>query len=103
MTGLPSRSTGESALQIRPRRLHRLPDTLELTDYLGYERGDPAGRCSGNSRNGSTSKRVQTDIGRGELDVPRDRNGEFDPKIVPKHAAGSRGATSASSRSMAGG
>ena len=57
----------------------------ELTDELGYERGDPAGRGSGNSRNGSYPKTVLTDIGAVDIAVPRDRNGEFDPKIVPKH------------------
>jgi putative transposase len=57
----------------------------EMTDHLGYERGDTAGRGSGNSRNGSSRKRLHTDIGTVDLEVPRDRNGEFDPKIVPKH------------------
>jgi transposase-like protein len=56
----------------------------ELTFELGYERGDPAGRGSGNSRNGTTPKRVFTEIGPVDLDVPRDRNGSFEPIIVPK-------------------
>jgi putative transposase len=56
----------------------------ELTDELGYERGDPAGRGSRNSRNGSYPKTVLTDIGAVDISVPRDRNGEFDPRIVPK-------------------
>ena len=55
----------------------------ELTDHVGYERGDPAGRGSGNSRNGTTPKRVLTEIGAVDLDVPRDRAGSFEPKIVP--------------------
>ena len=58
--------------------------TEELTDHLGYERHAVAGRGSGNSRNGSTPKRVLTEIGAVELDVPRDRAGTFEPKIVPK-------------------
>lgn len=58
----------------------------ELTDHLGYESGDPAGRGSGNSRNGSTSKTVTTTNGAVEVTVPRDRNGSFEPRIVPKHA-----------------
>jgi len=58
----------------------------ELTDHLGYEPGDPAGWGSGNNRNGTSPKTVLTDIGAVELDVPRDRNGTFDPKLVPKHA-----------------
>lgn len=58
----------------------------ELTDHLGYERGDPAGRGSGNSRNGTTPKTVLTDAGAVDLAVPRDRAGSFDPKLVPKGA-----------------
>ena len=58
----------------------------ELTHELGYEKGDPAGRGSGNSRNGTSSKKVLTELGPVELDVPRDRNGAFEPKLVPKGA-----------------
>jgi len=57
----------------------------ELTDHLGYERGDPAGRGSGNSRNGSSSKTVLTDIGAVDVEIPRDRTGEFEPKLISKH------------------
>ena len=57
----------------------------ELTDHLGYEAGDPAGRGSGNNRNGTSPKRVLTDAGAVPVNVPRDRNGEFEPKLVPKH------------------
>ncbi len=63
----------------------------ELTGHLGYEKHDPAGRGSGNSRNGSTPKTVLTDAGAVDLAVPRDRNGSFEPKIVRKgqtHLAG---------------
>ena len=56
----------------------------ELTDHLGYEKGDPAGRGSGNSRNGHSGKTVLTEDGAVELAVPRDRNGSFEPAIVPK-------------------
>lgn len=56
----------------------------ELTDHVGYEVGDRAGHGSGNSRNGTTPKRVLTEIGAVDLDVPRDRDGSFEPKIVPK-------------------
>jgi putative transposase len=58
----------------------------ELTDHLGYEHGDPAGRGSGNSRNGFTSKTVLTEAGPVELTTPRDRSGTFAPLIVPKGA-----------------
>src|SRR3954452_5338648 len=53
----------------------------ELTDHLGYEKHDAAGRGSGNSRNGATGKRLLTEVGGIELDVPRDRNGSFRPQI----------------------
>jgi len=58
--------------------------TEELTDHLGYEEGDRAGRGSGNSRNGITPKRLLTEAGHVDLEVPRDRNSTFDPQIVPK-------------------
>ncbi|SIS04572.1 IS256 family transposase [Micromonospora avicenniae] len=56
----------------------------ELTDHLGYEVGDPAGQGSGNSRNGYSAKTVLTEAGAVEIDVPRDRNGTHEPKIVRK-------------------
>jgi putative transposase len=56
----------------------------ELTDHLGYEKHDPVGYNSGNSRNGKTRKKLKGDFGEIELEAPRDRNGTFEPKIVPK-------------------
>ena len=56
----------------------------EMTGHLGYEKHDPAGRGSGNSRNGTTAKTVLTDVGAVDLAVPRDRNGSFEPQIVRK-------------------
>src|SRR3546814_12788246 len=54
-----------------------------MTDHLGYDRHDPTGRNSGNSRNGTRTKTVLTDnCGPVEIEVPRDRNGSFDPTIV---------------------
>jgi putative transposase len=58
----------------------------ELTGHLGYERGDPAGRGSGNSRNGTTPKTVATEVGDVDLATPRDRLGTFEPRLVPKGA-----------------
>ena len=57
---------------------------VEMADHLGYDRGDAAGAGSGNSRNGFTSKTVITTAGQARIDVPRDRNASFEPKIVPK-------------------
>jgi transposase-like protein len=56
----------------------------ELTEHVGYERGEPEAALYPNSRNGTTPKTVQTEIGDLELRVPRDRNGSFTPMLVPK-------------------
>jgi len=56
----------------------------EMTDHLGYDKHAVEGRGSGNSRNGLTGKTVQTTAGPVDLEVPRDRNGTFDPITVPK-------------------
>jgi putative transposase len=58
----------------------------ELTAHLGYGRHAPAGHHSGNSRNGSIAKTVQTGVGPVPLAVPRDRAGSFEPLLVPKRA-----------------
>jgi putative transposase len=58
----------------------------ELTDHLGYERGERAGHGSGNSRNGTTPKTVGTEVGDIGLDQPRDRNSTFTSALVPKGA-----------------
>nr|WP_300402900.1 IS256 family transposase [uncultured Rhodococcus sp.] len=56
----------------------------EMTEHLGYEKHDAAGRGSGNSRNGTRSKTVLTEIGPVEIDVPRDIDSSFAPQIVKK-------------------
>lgn len=56
----------------------------EMTAHLGYEKHAPEGRNSGNSRNGTTSKQVIGESGEMQIEVPRDRNGEFAPQLVPK-------------------
>lgn len=56
---------------------------VELTEHLGYEKHDPAGRGSGNSRNGTVPKRIDTEVGPVGLDRPRDRNGSFTSRLVP--------------------
>ena len=58
----------------------------EMTDHLGYESGDPIGHGTGNNRNGTSPKQVLTEIGAVDLDIPRDRNATFEPRIVPKGA-----------------
>src|SRR6266404_5829158 len=56
----------------------------ELTDHLGYEKHDPSGYKSGNSRNGKSQKKLKGDFGEIDLETPRDRNGTFEPKIIEK-------------------
>jgi transposase-like protein len=56
----------------------------EMDDHLGYAKHDAAGRDGGNSRNGTRAKTVLTDIGPVEIEVPRDREASFEPKIVGK-------------------
>jgi putative transposase len=56
----------------------------ELTEHLGYDKHDPMGRNRGNSRNGTRTKTVLTEIGPVEIEVPRDRDSTFEPVIVRK-------------------
>ena len=77
--------TGEGGFlpEIVKRVLERGLQT-ELSGHLGYEKGDPAGRGSPNSRNGSTPRTVLSEVGEIDLDTPRDRNCSFEPKLVAK-------------------
>jgi putative transposase len=59
----------------------------ELTEHLGYEPYEAKGRNSGNSRNGGYSKKVRTSDGETLIEVPRDRNGTFEPHIVKRYAS----------------
>ena len=77
--------TGEGGLlqQLTKRVIEAAMDG-EITDHLGYEKHDPAGKDGGNSRNGSRAKTVLTDVGPVEITVPQDRDGSFEPQIVRK-------------------
>jgi putative transposase len=66
------------------RRLVERAMDAELTDYLGYEHGQPPPGGAGNTRNGTTPKTLQTDHGPVRIEAPRDRKGSFEPQIVPK-------------------
>ena len=57
----------------------------ELTHHLGYEKHDSGANDSGNSRNGTSTKTLKGDFGEAVIEVPRDRNGTYEPKIVPRH------------------
>ena len=56
----------------------------ELTDHLGYERGESAPSARPNTRNGTTAKTVDSEVGPFEIEVPRDRAGSFTPRLVRK-------------------
>ncbi len=66
------------------RQVLELGLEVEMAEHLGYDKHDPAGRDGGNSRNGTRSKTVITEVGPVEIDVPRDRDGSFEPKTVRK-------------------
>ena len=82
----PEQIIGENGLlkQLTKALLERAMHA-ELDEHLGYVKHEPAGYNSGNSRNGKTKKKLKGDFGEIELETPRDRNGTFEPKIVPKH------------------
>jgi putative transposase len=81
----PEDIIGENGLlkQLTKALVERAMET-ELTTHLGYEKHDPVGHGSGNSRNGASKKRLKGDFGEVEIAVPRDRNASFEPQIVPK-------------------
>ncbi len=56
----------------------------EMEQHLGYAKHAPEGKNSGNSRNGKSSKKVRSVHGEIELDIPRDRSGSFEPKLIKK-------------------
>jgi transposase-like protein len=79
------RLTGEGGLLQRLTKLV-VESSLEgeLDDHLGYGKHDPVGRDGGNSRNGKRAKTLLTEAGPVAIEVPRDRDGSFEPKIVAK-------------------
>jgi putative transposase len=72
----------------------------EMSEYLGYEKHDSAGRNSGNSRNGTRAKTVLTEIGPVEIEVPRDTESTFEPQVVRSASGASRGSMRSSCRSL---
>src|ERR1700758_1039509 len=81
----PEDLTGDNGLlkQLKKALIERALGA-ELSEHLGYEKGDPAGRGTGNSRNGSSSKTILTQGGEIEIAVPRDRAGSFEPQLIAK-------------------
>ncbi|GLW73721.1 IS256 family transposase [Kitasatospora phosalacinea] len=82
-SGLQLTGTGGLLQQLTKKLLESALEG-EMTDHLGYEKHDPAGSGSGNSRNGIRSKTVLTEVGPVQIDVPRDREGSFEPQLVRK-------------------
>ena len=81
----PEDMIGENGLlkQLTKALLERALQT-ELTGHLGYEKHTPAENEQGNTRNGTSSKRLKGEFGTVEIEVPRDRQASFEPKLVPK-------------------
>src|SRR6201996_383145 len=81
----PEDLTGEDGLfkQLKKALIERALGA-ELSEHLGYEKGDPAGRGSGNSRNGTSSKTILNEDGEVEISAPRDRAGSFEPQLIAK-------------------
>src|SRR5436853_554993 len=67
------------------KRLVERAMEAELTEHLGYERGEAPPGGVGDARNGFTGKTIHTEHGSVGLEQPRDRKGSFEPQIVPKH------------------
>jgi transposase-like protein len=57
----------------------------EMDEHLGYDKHRSLGDLSGNSRNGYNKKTIQTQMGKAEIKIPRDRNGEFEPQLIEKY------------------
>jgi transposase-like protein len=82
----PEDITGENGLlkQLTKALIERAMQA-EMTDQLGYEKHDKTEKETNNRRNGSNTKTLRSDLGPLDIEVPRDREGEFEPKIIPKH------------------
>jgi putative transposase len=81
----PAEILGEEGLlsELTKRLVERALEG-EMTSHLGYSKHEPEGRDGGNSRNGRTRKRLQTGTRELDIEVPRDREGTFEPQLVPK-------------------
>ena len=81
----PESFWGESGLfaDLKKRIVERALD-VEMNDHLGYSKHDPKGNNSGNSRNGRGKKTVVLGTDEVELAPPRDRNGSYEPQLIPK-------------------
>ena len=81
----PEQIIGQEGLlkQLTKALLERALES-EMTEHLGYEKSDPVGYHSGNSRNGKSRKTLKGEFGEMELETPRDRKASFEPQIIAK-------------------
>jgi putative transposase len=82
----PEDLVGENGLlkELTKRLLERAM-SAEMTEHVGYEKHDATGDNTGNSRNGTSAKTLKGSFGTMPIEVPRDRNGTFEPQIIEKH------------------
>jgi putative transposase len=82
----PEDLVGENGLlkELTKRLLERAM-SAEMTEHVGYEKHDVTGDNTGNSRNGTSAKTIKGSFGSMPIEVPRDRNGTFEPQIIEKH------------------
>jgi putative transposase len=80
------KSTGDIQTKLKRLFAGTIEQMLEceMEEHLGYEKHSAMGDHSGNSRNGYNKKTITSDYGESEIEIPRDRNGEFEPKVLEK-------------------
>lgn len=75
----------DGLIKLLTKRVVETAMEAEMNDHLGYEKNQRSTEYNKNARNGKSKKQVTTEIGKIPIDIPRDRRGEFEPKIIPKH------------------
>jgi len=82
----PEDLIGENGLlkQLTKRLVERALE-VEMAEHLGHAKNEPVANPRGNTRNGKSKKTLKGDFGELPIDIPRDREGSFEPQIVPKH------------------
>lgn len=78
--------SGEALIKQFMKRFYESALQGELEHHLGYSKGEKSEETKGNQRNGYSSKSINTESGKIDINVPRDRTGEFEPEIIPKHS-----------------
>lgn len=78
--------SGEALIKQFMQRFYESALQGELEHHLGYSKGEKSEETKGNQRNGYSSKSINTESGKIDINVPRDRTGEFEPEIIPKHS-----------------